>query len=233
MFMNVLLIIRIIFGKSDPRDGWQCSWGWNKELQNFPRARRETCQTIGWQIYFTSETETGRRGDAESGKIANHRRWWTMMDNDSFVGDCHWDGLWFSTGSGGKLLKAEIISKTIRTRDCGQMVVTVKRTDREFEIRCQRNLPLLLKFWKLENKYVSWNGKIALEDIWSDLPTYLSPFENALKERDLLPFRHLFIVMRRQDPTAKNVMTMTKTMTAAKAILETCDIWDTDYDSDN
>lgn len=114
MFMNVLLIIQIIFGKSDPRDGWQCSWGWNKELQNFPRARRETCQTIGWQIYFTSETETGRRGDAESGKIANHRRWWTMMDYDSFVGDCHWDGLWFSTGSGGKLLKAEIISKTIK-----------------------------------------------------------------------------------------------------------------------
>ena len=227
MFMNVLLINWIIFGKSDPKDGWQCSWGWNKkELQNFPRARRETCQTIGWQIYFTSETETGRRGGC---RIWENSKSPALVDNDGQWQLCWWLPLGRSLIFHRKQLKAEIISKTIRTRDCGQMVVTVKQTDREFEIRCQTNLPLLLKFWKLENKYVTWNGKIALEDIWSDLPTYLSPFENALKERDLLPFRHLFIVMRRQDPTAKNVMTMT----AAKAILETCDIWDTDYDSDN
>ena len=31
---------------------------------------------------------------ARSGKIANYPpAIWTMMDNDSFVGDCHWDGL--------------------------------------------------------------------------------------------------------------------------------------------
>ena len=38
-----------------------------------------------------------------------------LIDNDNYVaGDSDWDGLWFSAGSGGKQLKAEIISKTIK-----------------------------------------------------------------------------------------------------------------------
>ena len=85
------------------------------------------------------QTETGRcRNGARSdnGKIPNYHPA-VMMDNDSFGGDCDWDGLWFSTGSGGKQLKAEIISKTIRTRDCGQMV-TVKQADRNSEYSVSR-----------------------------------------------------------------------------------------------
>ena len=70
---------------------------------------------------------------------------------------------------------------------------------------------------------------------------------------DLWPLRHLFRVMRRHNMTKKltktntktktMTMTMTKTMTMTetktfwehllRAILETCDIWDTDYNSDN
>ena len=46
-----------------------------------------------------------------------------------------------------KQLKAEIVSKTIRTRDCGQ-IVTVKQTDQKFQIQCQQNLlALFLKFF--------------------------------------------------------------------------------------
>ena len=102
------------------------------------RAERGGCQTIAWQIYFIRQ----RRGDAEMepdltmGKyqITTLRLWWTMT---ALSADCDWDGLWFSTGSGGKQLKAEIISKTIRTRDCGQMV-TVKQADRNSEYSVSR-----------------------------------------------------------------------------------------------
>ena len=59
--------------------------------------------------------------------------------------------------------------------------------------------------------------------------------------RDLWPLRHLFRVMRKHDLTKKLTKTNTKTMTKTKtfwehlprAILETCGIWDTDYNSDN
>ena len=41
--------------------------------------------------------------------------------------------------------------------------------------------------------------------------------------KDFWPFRRLFILMRRQDLTIKKILTTTTTT------LETCDIWDTDY----
>ena len=47
--------------------------------------------------------------------------------------------------------------------------------------------------------------------------------------RDLWPLRHLIRMMRGHDLTDKK----TKTKTNTKTTLETCDIWDTDYISDN
>ena len=99
----------------------------------------------------------------------------------------------------------------------------------------------------LENIFKQQSWRLDLWDIWvmrrhdlSNTKTMTKTFGKAHSKsymRDLWPFRRLFIVIRRQDLTNKNIMTKTKTMTAtktmAKTILETCDIRDTDYNSDN
>ena len=56
--------------------------------------------------------------------------------------------------------------------------------------------------------------------------------------RDFWPLRHLFRVMRRHDMTKKNWQRQIQRQWQRqrhllRAILETCDIWDTDYNSDN
>ena len=59
--------------------------------------------------------------------------------------------------------------------------------------------------------------------------------------RVLWPLRHSTRVMRGHDLTNKNTMTKTKTMTMTntfredpqRATQDTCDIWDTDYNSEN
>ena len=68
---------------------------------------------------------------------------------------------------------------------------------------------------------------------------YISRAHSKSDPRDLWALRHLIRVMRGHDLTKRNTMTkantktktITKTMT--KTIPETCDIWDTNYNSDN
>ena len=50
--------------------------------------------------------------------------------------------------------------------------------------------------------------------------------------RDLWPLRHLFRVMRRHDMTKKNYKDKYIREHPKGAIIGTCDIWDTDYNSD-
>ena len=75
-------------------------------------------------------------------------------------------------------------------------------------------------------------------------PTYLSHFwflTLKSKPRDLWPLRQLFRVMRRHDLTKKDLPTSAlwivrgngRSQLRHKTILETCNIWDTDYNSDN
>ena len=103
------------------------------------------------------------------------------------------------------------------------------------------------------------NDKDKYKEKHNDKDKYIQRAPSRSNPRDLWPLRHLIRVMRRQDLTKKLIMTKTNTKkrqweihleskykdkdkdndkdkyieSTFRAILVTCDIWDTDYISDN